>query len=221
MVNFIKEFTASFDVDPQVGFSPLAPNELPVAGGDEIVRELNAQAEYAKLRVASKDAHTPNGIWIATPDNPQFSVVGTPNVDIRWNRHCEVGTTGFEFLPGLPKPLEYDFVVYKGMENDCHPYGAAYHDLLETRSTGIIEFLKYNRITTVILGGLALDFCVRTTAEQLKKAGFHVIINLAGTRAIAADPKEVIQKMEDRGIEFVENFLDLAALKFKTDMGGE
>lgn len=180
----IKKDTASFDVDPQVGFSPLAPNELPVNGALDIVPELNAQAAKAHLRLASKDAHNPKGEWIATADKPQFTPVGTPNVDIKWNRHCEVGTDGFAFLPGLPKPLEYDFVAYKGIEADSHPYGACYHDLADTRSTGVIEFLKQKEVTTVIVAGLATDYCVKTTALQLKKAGFDVIINLAACRGI-------------------------------------
>ncbi len=176
--------TASFDVDPQKGFSPLCPNELPVVDALAIVPELNAQAAKAQYRLASKDAHNPEGTWIATAEAPQFSVVGTPNVDIKWNRHCQVGTEGFEFLPGLPKPLEYDFVAYKGIEADSHPYGACYHDLADTRSTGVIEFLLQKGLDTVIVGGLATDYCVKTTALQLKKAGFDVIVNLAACRAI-------------------------------------
>ncbi|PLX80821.1 MAG: nicotinamidase, partial [Desulfuromonas sp.] len=55
MVSIRKEVTASFDVDPQRGFTPLCPNELPVAGGDEIADELNRQATFARYRLVSKD----------------------------------------------------------------------------------------------------------------------------------------------------------------------
>ncbi len=48
---------ASLDIDAQKGFTPLCPNELPVAGGDTIVAALNAQAALATLRAGSKDAH--------------------------------------------------------------------------------------------------------------------------------------------------------------------
>ena len=53
-----KTFIASFDIDAQKTFTPLCPDELPVAEGDKIVPELNAQAEFAALRVASRDAHS-------------------------------------------------------------------------------------------------------------------------------------------------------------------
>jgi nicotinamidase/pyrazinamidase len=156
------------------------------------------------MRVASKDAHSPNAVWVATEENPQFSPVGLLNSDIRWNRHCEVGTPGFEFLPGLPHPSEYAFIAYKGLERDTHPYGACYHDLLNTRSTGIIEFMKIRDIRTVIVGGLALDYCVKTTALQLRAARFNVIVNLASTRAIG-DPTAAIQELRDHEVWIVEN----------------
>ncbi|MGL5290220.1 MAG: nicotinamidase, partial [Aeromonas sp.] len=61
------ETIASLDIDAQKGFTPLCPNELPVAGGSEIVAALNAQATLATLRVGSKDAHPANADW-ATRD---------------------------------------------------------------------------------------------------------------------------------------------------------
>lgn len=213
-VYIIKKDTASFDVDPQVGFSPLAPNELPVADALAIVPELNAQAEKAHLRVGSKDAHNPKGDWIADEAHPQFSPVGTANVDIRWNRHCEVGTDGFAFLPGLPKPLDYDFVAYKGIEADSHPYGACFHDLADKRSTGVIEFLKGKNITTVLVGGLATDYCVKTTALQLKAAGFDVVVNLAACRGI--NPETEVKAISDLlavGVKVVEKTEDIILVR--------
>ncbi len=52
-----KDKIASFDVDPQRGFTPLCPTELPINGGDKIADELNKQAKYAAYRLVSKDEH--------------------------------------------------------------------------------------------------------------------------------------------------------------------
>ena len=68
-----KKFIASFDIDAQKTFTPLCPNELPVAGGDEIVPELNAQAELACLRLASRDAHPACALWLASPEHPSLT----------------------------------------------------------------------------------------------------------------------------------------------------
>lgn len=185
----VRSLTASLDVDAQQGFTPLCPEELPVPKGDEIVEELNRQAGAARLRIGSKDAHCRAALHIATAAAPQFTPVGAPNTDIRWNAHCIMGTRGAELLPGLPHWLAYDYFVFKGIEPDAHPYGACYHDLGDTRSTGLIEYLRQNRIETVLVGGLATDFCVKTTVLQLLSARFKVVLNLAACRGIGI-PKE-------------------------------
>ncbi len=202
----IYEKTASFDVDSQKGFTPVCPDELPVPEGDIIVPSLNAQAELAALRVGSKDWHPSNAVWLADNEHPQFSPVDGPNVDVRWRPHCIAGTKGAELLDGLPHPSDYDYFIWKGMEPDMHPYGACYHDLGNKKSTGVIEFLKARGIDTILIGGLATDYCVKTTALQLKDAGFHVIVNLAACRGISPDTvSRAIEEMKNAGIIIAHN----------------
>ncbi len=137
-------------------------------------------------------------------------------MDIYWARHCEVGTFGHEFLKGLPKVTEYNFVANKGIENDMHPYGACYHDLADTISTGVLEFLDSKNIKTVIVGGLATDYCVKTTALQLKamrafhKESFEVIVNLSACRGIADETvKKAIEEMETARIKVLADLSSL------------
>lgn len=199
-----RELVASFDIDAQKTFTPLCPSELPVPGGDQIVQALNDQAQLASVRVASKDAHSPNAIWLARPEQPQFSPVAGSDVDIRWNAHAIVGTRGFELLDGLPNERDYDFFVWKGVDPGMHPYGACYHDLGGRLSTGVIEFLRNKGITTVICGGLALDYCVKTTAMQLKAAGFDVLVNETACRGISDETMDQARReMKDAGIELI------------------
>jgi nicotinamidase/pyrazinamidase len=208
-----KRDTASFDVDAQNTFTPVCPNELPVPDGNNIVDELNKQAHYARLRVGSKDAHSNQALWVADEKNPQFSKIeGHDNLDIRWKRHGEVGSEGFELISGLPKVTEYDFFVYKGLERDCHPYGACYHDFAEKLSTGVIEYLKYNGIKNVIVGGLATDYCVKFTVLQLCKANFKVIINLAACRGIADETiQEAMKEIAKASAMMVQNSRELSS----------
>ena len=63
-------------------------------------------------------------------------------------------------------------------------YGACYHDIAERLSTGVIEFLRQKSVTTVIVGGLATDYCVKTTVMQLLRADFQVIVNMAACRGL-------------------------------------
>lgn len=198
---------ASFDVDAQKTFTPVCPDELPVPEGDQIVDELNANAALAVIRVGSRDAHPSNAQWIAEQAEDVLTPVTGDNIDVRWPRHAMMGTTGFELLDGLPHPVTgYDFMVSKGLDVDCHPYGACYHDLADTRSTGVIEFLRSREVNTVIVGGLALDYCVATTVTQLCKAGFDVVVNLGACRGIAADSVDkALTAMEQAGARLVQN----------------
>lgn len=202
---------ASIEVDPQCGFSELCPKELPVPGALEIVPELNKQGMIAQLRVASRDAHPSESLWVATEGTPQFSpITGYKNLDVHWNRHCVVGTKGFRFLPGLEAD-SYEFIANKGIEPDKHPYGACYHDLADTQSTGLIEFLIAHNMETVIVGGLATSFCVKTTVLQLCKAGcFRVFVNLAACRDIAGiDTAASIKEMENAGAIMLKDADDI------------
>ncbi|MEE4378149.1 MAG: isochorismatase family protein [Candidatus Competibacteraceae bacterium] len=205
------EKTASFDVDAQNTFTPVCPNELPVVGGTEIVDELNAQAAFARLRLGSKDAHSPSAVWVADENHPPLSAVaGEPNVDIRWPRHAEPGTKGFELINGLPSVTDYDYFVWKGVEPNMHPYGACYHDLANRMSTGVIEYLRAQGIQTVLVGGLATDYCIKNTVLQLNQAGFEVVVNRAAVRGVAEETSaQAVTEMEAAGVILVESAAQL------------
>ena len=213
-----RDQVASFDVDAQKTFSPLCPDELPVPEGDRIAPELNRQAAMAAWRLGSKDAHTPQAVWV-TDDPELIGKPGVPgaNVEEHWPVHAVPGTSGFELLAGLPHPAEYDFFVWKGVEPDMHPYGACYHDLAERRSTGVIEWLQARGVSCILVGGLATDYCVRATALQLRGAGFDVILNLAACRGIAAASTEAA--LEDMGAAGVRVIPDSSKLKPAIDAG--
>ncbi len=206
----------SFDVDAQKGFTPLCPNELPVPDGDSIVPALNQLASRSQLRIGSKDAHSPKAAWVVDNHADMLQFLPMANADLTWVSHCVPGTVGFELLDDLPAPLDYDYFVWKGVEPDLHPYGACYHDLAEKRSTGVIEFLRQNGVDLILVGGLALDYCVKTTALQLRRAGFEVIVHLPACRAIADDTAQTAcREMQDSGITLTTSLeqLDTALAK--------
>ena len=110
-----KKYIASFDIDAQNTFTPVCPDELPVAEGDQIADELNAQAKFASLRLGSRDAHTRDALWLSDAEHaPLTPIEGHPNLDVRWPAHAIIGTKGFDFIAGLD-PKAYDFQIYKGI----------------------------------------------------------------------------------------------------------
>ncbi|RXJ72386.1 nicotinamidase [Veronia nyctiphanis] len=198
---------AAIDVDPQRTFTPLCPSELPVTEGHLIAPALNSQAEVATYRVLTKDAHPATAIWVVDSHNKMLAPLSHPNADLTWVSHAVPGTEGFQTIPGLPAITEYDHVIWKGIEPDLHPYGACFHDLKEKLSTGLIEWLKANSVDTVLIGGLATDYCVKTTALQLKQHGkFDVWVNLDACRGIAEETTQLAcQQMQEYGIHIIQS----------------
>lgn len=205
---------ASINVDPQKSFTPLCPDELPVPDGHHIVNALIAQNEIAQIKVGSSDAHSPHALFRVETAEEQFQPLDHENTDCTFKMHCVPGTTGFELLDGLPRPTEYDFFVWKGVSPDLHPYGACYHDLKETLSTGLIEYLRCAEVTDVVVGGLATDFCVATSAKQLQKSGyFKVIVHLPACRGITPEGvAQHIAEMRDMGIHIAEDIEQVTEL---------
>lgn len=207
-----RDSTASLDVDAQNCFTPLCPNELPVPHGTEIVKELNQQATLTRYRIGSKDSHPINPLWLATDISPTLSPVMGPHVDLRWPIHAVPGTFGFELIAGLPHPAEYDFFIWKGVEPDMHPYGNCYHDLQQKLSTGLIEFLRSKKITTLLVGGLATDHCVKITVLQLLDADFSVIVNRAACRGLTEEStKQAWLEMKNAGATIIQQTSELTA----------
>ncbi|MEI6378811.1 MAG: isochorismatase family protein [Candidatus Falkowbacteria bacterium] len=202
---------ASMHVDAENGFAPLCPLELPVPDGQNIVHELIAQNNFARYLVGSKEGHSDHPQWAATESEPAFTpMTGYPNMNRRWNVHCAIGTYGGQLLDGLPPISGYDFMVWKGIEDDMHPYGACYHDLAKKLSTGLIEWLTCQRISTVIVGGLATDYCVLETVLELLEAGFEVVVNLGACRGVATDTTDTaIKKMIKHGAIIIQSSQEL------------
>ena len=204
----------AIDVDAQNTFTPRCPAELPVLEGDQIVAELNAQARLAQKRVMSKDAHCREALWLCARPEQMLQATGLPEADLTWVAHGIVGSYGFKLIDGLPAPTEYDFCVWKGMEPDLHPYGICYHDLHDKLSTGLLEWLELQGAKTLLVGGLATDYCVKTSVLQLLRPGkFRVIVNQAACRGIAPETTaRAWEEMQVAGALLAENAAAVAAL---------
>ena len=62
------------------------------------------------------------------------------------------------------------------------------------------------QVATVVLGGLAFDYCVKQTALQLKAAGFQVLINKAACRAISEETEgSAALELQAAGIELLDD----------------
>lgn len=198
----LPEVMASVEVDVMKTFSELCPNELPVEGALEIVKPINKMAMKAEFRIGTKCAHSEKAEWRTNKNEEVGQSRDNPQSPHKWKMHGVPGTMGFEMLDGMPEPTEYDYFVWKGMETDLHPYGACYHDPLNKISTGLIEWLLINDVTTVVVSGLAFDYCVKTTALELAETGlFKVVLIKECTRGINPNGYDAVEKeLTDNGV---------------------
>lgn len=168
-------------VDVQVDFCP--GGALPVAGGDEVVPELNRWIEAARDAavpvIASRDWHP-----VA---HCSFRQQGGP-----WPPHCIQDTPGARFHPDLKLPPDA-VKVSKGIAFDRDAYSAF-------DGTGLAHYLRQRSICRLWIGGLAEDVCVLATVTEACDHGFETHLLVDATRAVDSTRAEsALREMRDAG----------------------
>ena len=87
-----------------------------------------------------------------------------------------------EFHPDLAIP-HAELVLRKGYRRDIDSYSAFFENDRRT-PTGLSGYLRERGLKRVFLAGLALDFCVRYSAEDARRCGFEVIVAEDACRGI-------------------------------------
>ena len=156
-------------VDLQNDFCP--GGALGVAGGDAVIPVLNRYAErFARAGApvfASRDWHP--------AETTHFKARGG-----LWPPHCVQDTPGAAFHPALSLPAGTE-IVSKGMD----PREDAYSCFQAETSDGMpfTAALGERGVSRLFIGGLATDYCVRSTVVDGTREGFEVVVL---TDAIAA-----------------------------------
>jgi len=82
---------------------------------------------------------------------------------------------------------------------------SCFHDPFENpcvSDSGLVKKLKEKGITHVYVVGLAMDYCVKYSAIDAKKAGFEVYVIREGTKAV--DPSSVDEVVKQLGDYLVD-----------------
>ena len=97
-----------------------------------------------------------------------------------------------------------NLVVRKGFRRGIDSYSALFENDHRT-PTGLLGYLRERELKTVFLVGLALDFCVRFSAEDARKAGLEVAVVEDACRGIDLDGSVAAthQSFRDLGIAVV------------------
>jgi len=170
-------------VDPQNDFCP--GGSLGVADGDGIMPILNewaatAQAAHVPIFI-SRDWHP-----VRTSHFKEFGGV--------WPPHCVMGTQGAAFHPALHVPTSVH-IVSKGMGEAEDAYSA--FQARDQADTPLGVLLAGSGVRHLYLGGLATDYCVRSTALDALASGYRVTLIPDALRAVNLQPDDGLRALEE------------------------
>ena len=173
-------------IDVQNDFCP--GGALAVSGGDEIVAPINALLPEFQVRVLTQDWHPAGHSSFASshPGREPLTLIDMPyGPQVLWPDHCIQGSDGAAFHPGL-RTDPADLVIRKGFRAEIDSYSAFFENDHST-PTGLDGYLKSRGVDTVVLVGLATDFCVNFSAVDAAKLGFKTQVVESLCRAIDLD----------------------------------
>lgn len=175
-------------IDVQNDFCP--GGALPVAEGDQVVAPLNKLIEEFLERgepvFKSRDWHP--------AQTKHFAAYGGT-----WPEHCVQNTRGAEFHPDLIDDMHIR-TVSKGLgDTDCYSAFDETDLALQLRRLGVEE---------VWVGGLATDYCVKSTVLDARKEGFRVKALENAMRAVEVNPGDgarALAEMKKAGAEITNS----------------
>jgi nicotinamidase/pyrazinamidase len=170
--------TALIVVDVQNDFCP--GGALAVAEGDRVIPILNRYVQFCVKKslpvYATRDWHP--------QDHCSFKAHGGP-----WPVHCVQGTSGAQFHPQLNLPKDVG-IISKATD----PGEDAYSGF---QGTDLARRLKDQGIRRILIGGLATDYCVKSTVLDGLKAGFEVYFLADACRAVNVNPEDGQKAMQE------------------------
>jgi len=184
-------------IDVQNDFCP--GGALAVQDGDAVVDPLNAlSATFAAAggRVAASQDWHPQG----------HASFASSQQGGAWPDHCVQGTTGAAFHDRLNlKPVS--LIIRKGFRMGLDSYSAFFENDRST-PTGLEGAIKQMNIETVVIGGLATDYCVLYSAMDSRRLGFNTIVVEDAARGVdspAGSVEKALADMRAEGIQFASS----------------
>ncbi|WP_457649713.1 bifunctional nicotinamidase/pyrazinamidase [Profundibacter sp.] len=189
-------------IDVQNDFCP--GGALAVAGGDQIIPQINAMMGEFDATILTQDWHPQVHSSFASSHagKAPFDMIDMPyGAQVLWPDHCVQGTGGADFHADLNTDAA-DMIIRKGYNPDIDSYSAFFENDHKT-PTGLEGYLRTRGITTLTMVGLATDFCVHFSAVDAAKLGFEVTVLEGACRAIDMDGSLAAARvaMQDAGVK--------------------
>lgn len=162
-------------IDVQNDFCP--GGALAVEQGDAIVGPINALMAEHDTVILTQDWHPAGHSSFASSHagKAPYDVAQMPYGDqVLWPDHCVIGSPGAAFHPDLQADRA-DLVIRKGFNPAIDSYSAFFENDHQT-PTGLEGYLRTRGIDSLVMVGLATDFCVNFSAVDAANLGFKVAV---------------------------------------------
>lgn len=200
-------------VDIQGDFTQMMSGSLAVPGtGLDYLNKINKAIERLKSSGiplwASQDWHPANHISFFTnhPGKKAYDLINLQGKDqTLWPPHCVQNTPGAELLID---PGSFQAIIQKGLDYRFDSYSTFQDD--GGQETELNSLLKKQGIRTLIIFGIATDYCVRFSTLDGLARGYQIrVINSLCRGVDPATSAEALQEIQDKGAVVLE---DLDAL---------
>lgn len=209
--------TAVVVVDVQADFTTAHKGNLAVSGTDQAFLERVAKATEELKRAglpiyATQDWHPANHISFASNNKGKkpldMITLSDGRKQVVWPDHCVQNSEGAKLL--LDKSL-FTGVVKKGADPKYDSYSGFQDD--GGARTELDKLLKSKGIETIIVYGIAIDYCIKFTVLDGIEAGYKVIVIRDLSAEIAPETAKAGWKDVTAAGAVVWPGLDLAKLK--------
>jgi nicotinamidase/pyrazinamidase len=190
--------TALLIIDVQNDFCP--GGALAVAGGDEVIPPLNKLAALCASKesrvIFTADWHPPKHVSFASAHKGKH-VGDIVDGQTLWPDHCVQGSEGARFHELLNlNPAQ--FIIRKGFKTYVDSY-SVFKDNEQFTTTGLDALFRELGVRTVLIGGLATDYCVLASALDSARNGYKTVVLKDAVRAVGSP-----EGSEERAFEAME-----------------
>ena len=188
------ETTAFLDIDTQRDFVD-PDGALYIPGAEEIVAHLERLVAFSRQKsiwlLSTVDTHA--------PDDPEFA---------DFPPHCIVGTEG---QAKIPQTSTIPYLLIKSRDGALPPVLDPGTQIIFEKPTldifdnpNFAAFVEREKIRSLVVFGLATDYCVRIAALGLRVRGLEVALVEDAVRAVSPEAsRAALDEMARAGVRFV------------------
>lgn len=156
--------------------------------------------------IASQDWHPAEHLSFAENSGTQVGDIGELNglPQVWWPVHCVQGGKGADFHPRLNTQVIQETFT-KGENPQVDSY-SAFFDNDKVSQTRLHAWLQTQKITHLMIMGIATDYCVKFTVLDALNLGYSVDVLVDGCRGVnltANDSQNALIEMEQQGAKLI------------------